>query len=278
MDDLPFLEELDNMTQENNKKPNIQYQIITSSDKKENNANSNKENDIIVNNTMELDENKEEAKENDLNEEKNKEPTDTVDKEASNHNQESLLGLKTKPSNEILDPDKMPIVDNNTSNANAVNNNNNNTNTNTNNEPAKEYPSLSVYNDENKKNEEYDYGYSIILMNDGESGLMEDFFKEKQNESTTSDYFNYHLDEEKWIKIFNHSILLHYERHLNELKAENEKKKKMQNMFNNANTNNGNPQMMTQMNPMMFMNMGNGVNYPAQMYLKNIPIQHNYPK
>ena len=276
MDDLPFLEELDNMTQENNKKPNIQYQIITNSDKKENNANSNKENDIIVNNTMELDENKEEAKANDLNEEKNKEPTEPVDKEASNHNQESLLGQKTKPSNEILDPDKMPIIDNNTSNANEINNNNNNANIN--NEPAKEYPSLSVYNDENKKNEEYDYGYSIILMNDGESGLMEDFFKEKQNESTTSDYFNYHLDEEKWIKIFNHSILLHYERHLNELKAENEKKKKMQNMFNNANNNNGNPQMMTQMNPMMFMNMGNGVNYPAQMYLKNIPMQHNYPK
>ena len=276
MDDLPFLEELDNMTQENNKKPNIQYQIITSSDKKENNANSNKENDIIVNNTMELDENKEEAKENDLNEEKNKEPIDTEVKEASNHNPESFLGQKTKPSNEILDPDKMPTIDNNTSNSNAINNNNNNTNNN--NEPAKEYPSLSVYNDENKKNEEYDYGYSIILMNDGESGLMEDFFKEKQNESTTSDYFNYHLDEEKWIKIFNHSILLHYERHLNELKAENEKKKKMQNMFNNANNNNGNPQMMTQMNPMMFMNMGNGVNYPAQMYLKNIQMQHNYPK
>lgn len=276
MDDLPFLEELDNMTQENNKKPNIQYQIITNSDKKENNANSNKENDIIVNNTMELDENKEEAKENDLNEEKNKEPTDTEIKEASNHNPESYLGQKTKPSNEILEPDKMPTIDNNTSNSNAINNNNNNTNNN--NEPAKEYPSLSVYNDENKKNEEYDYGYSIILMNDGESGLMEDFFKEKQNESTTSDYFNYHLDEEKWIKIFNHSILLHYERHLNELKAENEKKKKMQNIFNNSNNNNGNPQMMTQMNPMMFMNMGNGVNYPAQMYLKNIQMQHNYPK
>jgi hypothetical protein len=267
MDDLPFLEELNNMTQENNKKQNIQYQINTSSDKKENNANSNKENDIIVNNTIELDENKEEAKANDLNEEKNKELTDTENKEPSNHNHDSLLGQKTKPSNEILDNAKIPIIDNNTSN----------TNNNTNNESAKEYPSISAYNDENKKNEEYDFGYSIILMNDGESGLMEDFFKEKQNESTTSDYFNYHLDEDKWIKIFNHSILLHYERHINELKAENEKKKKMQSMFNNTN-NTGNPQMMTQMNPMMFMNMGNGVNYPAQMYYKNIPMQHNYPK
>ena len=267
MDDLPFLEELNNMTQENNKKPNIQYQINTSSDKKENNANSNKENDIIVNNTIELDENKEETKPNDLNEEKNKEPTDNENKEASNHNHESLLGQKTKPSNEILDDVKMPTIENNTSNANN----------NTINEPVKEFPSISVYNDESKKNEEYDYGYSIILMNEGESGLMEDFFKEKPNESTTSDYFNYHLDEDKWIKIFNHSILLHYERHLNELKAENEKKKKMQNMFNNTN-NTGNPQMMTQMNPMMFMNVGNGVNYPAQMYYKNIPMQHNYPK
>ena len=267
MDDLPFLEELNNMTQENNKKPNIQYQINTSSEKKENNATSTKENDIIVNNTIELDENKEETKPNDLNEEKNKEPTDNENKETSNHNHESLLGQKTKASNEILDAIKMPTIENNTSNANN----------NTINEPAKEFPSISVYNDESKKNEEYDYGYTIILLNDGENGLMEDFFKEKQNESTTSDYFNYHLDEDKWIKIFNHSILLHYERHLNELKAENEKKKKMQNMFNNTN-NTGNPQMMTQMNPMMFMNMGNGVNYPAQMYYKNIPMQHNYPK
>jgi len=271
MDDSPFLEELNNMTPDNNKKPNIQYQIITCPDKKENKENTNKENDIIVNNTMELDENKEEAKENDLNlNEEKKEPKDKENKEALNNNPESFLGVKTKPSDEIVvDTVKISVNDNNTSNAN----NNNNTN----NEPVKEYTSISAYNDENKKNEEYDYGYSIILMNEGESGLMEDFFKEKQNESTISDYFNYHLDEEKWIKIFNHSILLHYERHLNELKAENEKKKKMQNMFNNTN-NTGNPQLMTQMNPMMFMNMGNGVNYPAQMYLKNMPMQHNYPK
>lgn len=264
MDDSPFLEQFLNISKENNKKPNIQYQINTNIDKKENNNSSNKENDKIVNNTIELDENKEEAKSNDINEEKNKEPSDNDSKEASNNNHDSLLGQKTKPNNEILSSAQIPSVDNNTSNINNI----------TNNEPVKEYSSISAYNDENKKNEEYDYGYSIILMNEGESGLMEDFFKEKQNESTTSDYFNYHLDEDKWIKIFNHSILLHYERHLNELKLENEKKKKMQNMMNNT----GNPQMMTQMNPMMFMNMGNGVNYP-QMYLKNISMpQHNYPK
>jgi hypothetical protein len=34
MDDSPFLEELNNMTPDNNKKPNIQYQIITCPDKK----------------------------------------------------------------------------------------------------------------------------------------------------------------------------------------------------------------------------------------------------
>lgn len=276
MDDLPFLEELNNMSKENNKKPNIQYQINPNTTKKENNANSLKDNETIVNNnTIELNENKEEKGENDLNEEKNKELKDNENKEVSNdnqnnnQNQNSLLGHKTKPSNSEVVPDSVKIstIDNNTSNTNNP----------INNEPVKEFPSLSAYNDENKKNEEYDYGYSIILMNEGESGLMEDFFKEKQNESTTSDYFNYHLDEDKWIKIFNHSILLHYERHLNELKMENEKKKKMQNMYMN-NANGGNSQMMAQMNPMMFMNMGNGVNYPAQMYMKNIPMQHNFPK
>ena len=108
---------------------------------------------------------------------------------------------------------------------------------------------------------------------------MDDFFKEKQNESTTADYFNFNLDEDKWIKILNHSILVHYEKHIKQIKEEIEKRKKNQmynNNFNNAN-NTGNPQMMTAVNPMMIMNY-------QQMYLhnlnnlKNMPIQYNYPK
>ena len=52
----------------------------------------------------------------------------------------------------------------------------------------------------------YDYGYTINLLNDGESGLIEDFLNEKQNEATTSDYYNFNLNEEDWIKIVNHGI------------------------------------------------------------------------
>ena len=108
---------------------------------------------------------------------------------------------------------------------------------------------------------------------------MDDFFKEKQNESTITDYFNFNLDENKWIKILNHSILVHYEKHIKQIKEEIEKRKKNQiynNNFNNAN-NTGNPQMMTAVNPMMIMTY-------QQMYLhnlnnlKNMPIQYNYPK
>jgi hypothetical protein len=104
-------------------------------------------------------------------------------------------------------------------------------------------------------------------LNEGETGLMDDFFKEKQNESTKADYFNFHLDEDKWIKILNHSILVHYERHIIE---EIERRKKSQmytNNFNNSN-NPGNQQMMA-MNPMMIMNMGN-TNYQQMMYLQNL--------
>ena len=118
---------------------------------------------------------------------------------------------------------------------------------------------------------QYDFGYSIILLEEKEEGLMEDFLKEVPLESDISDFYNYHLNEEKWQKILHHSILVHYERHL---KEEMEKRKKMQNMFIfnmniNMNMNNNiiHPSMMPQMNSIMMANMNNnnGINYPIQM-------------
>ena len=78
--------------------------------------------------------------------------------------------------------------------------------------------------DDKIKNEEYDYGYSIILLEGKEEGLMEDFLME----SDMSDYYNYDLTAEKFQEILHDSLLKHYENHL---KEEQEKRKKMQNML-----------------------------------------------
>ena len=126
---------------------------------------------------------------------------------------------------------------------------------------------------ENKNNETYEYGYSIIFLEDKEEGLMEDFLIE----SDISDFYNYNLTPEKFDEILHHSILVHYERHL---KEEMEKRKKMQNMFMlnmNINMNMNNniipPSMLPQMNPLMMSNINNSnnLNYPIQI----APIQNN---
>ena len=121
--------------------------------------------------------------------------------------------------------------------------------------------------EEDKNTQKYDYGYSIILLEDNEEGLMEDFL-ESPIEHDISDFYNYNLDEEKWQKILHHSILVHYEKHL---KEEMEKRKKMQNMFMfNMNINMNNniipPSMMPQMNSLMMgnLNNSNGINYSMQ--------------
>ena len=180
----------------------------------------------------------------------------------------SLLGKKRKSDNNL---ESIQISSFNNNNAINLNINNNNKN-----ESIKEFTSISAINNENKILEEYDYSYRIILLNEGESGLIEDFFNEKQNESTTADFFNFDLDEEKWIKIVNHSILIHYERHMKELKEDLEKKKRAQNLYMN-NMNNAAPNAQMVMNPMMFMNMANGVNYQS-MYLQNMQNLKNMPK
>ena len=49
--------------------------------------------------------------------------------------------------------------------------------------------------------------------------------------SDPSEYFNFGLDEEKWIKFVNKSILMHYEKHLIQSKLKGDDKK--QNSHNN---------------------------------------------
>lgn len=218
---------------------------------------------------------KEDEEDNPINNEKDQKNQDETNNTINNKNVElspsSFLEKKRKQDND-LDSLQISAIDNNKKDL-SINNKS---------EPIKEYTSISYMINENNNVEEYDYGYSIILLNEGETGLIEDFLNEKQYESTTEDYFNYDLDEEKWIKILNHSIYIHYERHI---KEEIEKRKKIQAnqpmLINNGN--NANQQMVPPMNQMMFMNFGNNVNY-QQLYLqnlKNIPAmttQYNYPK
>ena len=134
--------------------------------------------------------------------------------------------------------------------------------------------------DDKSNKEEYDYGFSIILLEDNEEGLMEDFLKEKVIESDKSDYYNYGYTEEEFQENLHNSILYHYENHL---KEEKEKRKNMQNMFMfnmNINMNMNNniipTSIMPQMNSFIMPNMQNNhniseINYPIQIP----PIQNN---
>ena len=78
--------------------------------------------------------------------------------------------------------------------------------------------------DNNYKNssQKFKYGYQIIFTNPNEDGLIETFLNDTNGENKQnndiSDYFNYGLDEEKWRKIINYSILMHYKRHLKDEK------------------------------------------------------------
>ena len=120
-------------------------------------------------------------------------------------------------------------------------------------------------NEEIKISQEYDYGYSILFINEGENGFIEDFIKERTYESTTQDCFNFHLDEEKWIKFLNHSIFVQYDKNYKEYMEKQQKIRLLQNMYKqNANMNVAyqatNPGF-----PHMF-------NYPQQLNMPNIPM------
>ena len=118
---------------------------------------------------------------------------------------------------------------------------------------------------ESKKLIEYEYGYIIQFLENGEKGLMEDFLPKI---SESSDFFNYGLTKEEFDKRVHDSLLYHYEQHLIE---EKEKRDKMNmfmfNMNINMNMNNmGNgfmpramPTQMAQMNNFLM----NNLNYNA---------------
>jgi len=118
---------------------------------------------------------------------------------------------------------------------------------------------------ESKKIIEYEYGYIIQFLENGEKGLMEDFLPKI---SESSDYFNYGLTKEEFDKMVHDSLLYHYEQHLIE---EKEKRDKMNmimfNMNINMNMNNmGNNFLQRGMStPMAQMNnfLMNNINYNA---------------
>ena len=115
---------------------------------------------------------------------------------------------------------------------------------------------------EEKKIVEYEYGYIIQFLENGEGGLMEDFLPKISN---SSDYFNYGLTKEEFDKMVHDSLLFHYENHLKEEKEKRDKMNmfmfNMNNMNINMNMNNmgnnfiqrGIPPQMAQMNN-FFMN------------------------
>ena len=118
---------------------------------------------------------------------------------------------------------------------------------------------------EQRKIIEYEYGYIIQFLENGEKGLMEDFLPKI---SESSDYFNYGLTKEEFDKMVHDSLLYHYEQHLIE---EKEKRDKMNmimfNMNINMNMNNmGNNFLQRGMStPMAQMNnfLMNNINYNA---------------
>ncbi len=65
----------------------------------------------------------------------------------------------------------------------------------------------------------YEFDYLLILNNHGEDGLMDTYISETNIEgdkprADISDWFNFGLDEEKWIKLLNKNILMNYEKQL----------------------------------------------------------------
>lgn len=67
------------------------------------------------------------------------------------------------------------------------------------------------------ENNTYDFNYKIVLNYSGEEGYIEDYINELNGEDKrkdNNDMFNFGLNPEKWIKLLNKSILMHYEKHI----------------------------------------------------------------
>lgn len=125
---------------------------------------------------------------------------------------------------------------------------------------------------EKAEKKKFKFGYEILLLQPNENGLMENFLTENiidSNMHNQSDFYNYGLDKDKWLKLINHSILMHYERHLQE-----EAKKK--NVSNNENANASNNVQNLQNNFVGNNNIINNFpNIQAQQQFYNLMMRNN---
>ena len=131
----------------------------------------------------------------------------------------------------------------------------------------------------------FKFGYEILLLQPNENGLMENFLTENiidSNIHNQSDFYNYGLDKDKWLKLINHSILLHYERHLQEeaKKKNNENLNNNQNNFNNNNNNNNMINNYNNIQAQQFYNlmMRNNMNYYNIFQQQNFNLQQQQQK
>jgi len=199
-----------------------------------------------------------------INEEDNKNK-DNEDIEMKNDNnlEEAKIDLINENESNIPNNEINNLNNENFENANTLNNKNKENNLIDITLPKK------LHSSENEINREYEYGYTILYLKNEEDGTMEDFLNERSNESTTEDIFNYHMDEKKWIKFFNHSIFVHYKKNIREKMELQERQNRQLNMFrNNQNMNlNMNNPAGNMMAPLM-------VNYYQNPNLNNLKNGH----
>ncbi len=188
---------------------------------------------------------------------------------------------------------KIDIIQNNNSEKNEESNPKDNKTINTNNNTTElEKDETNQKEIQNKTNsQQLKYGYKIFFTNPNEDGLIESFLNDSSGEkkqNNDSDYFNYGLDEEKWRKIINYSILMHYKRHLKdekrkieEMKNENQQNNSYQyppdnnNGMNNRNFMAYNPMIPMYYHPLQMRSqfMYNNVNMMNNQMLNNMNMQ-----
>jgi hypothetical protein len=188
---------------------------------------------------------------------------------------------------------KIDIIQNNNSEKNEESNQKDNKTINTNNNTTElEKDETNQKEIQNKTNsQQLKYGYKIFFTNPNEDGLIESFLNDSSGEkkqNNDSDYFNYGLDEEKWRKIINYSILMHYKRHLKdekrkieEMKNENQQNNSYQyppdnnNGMNNRNFMAYNPMIPMYYHPLQMRSqfMYNNVNMMNNQMLNNMNMQ-----
>lgn len=104
--------------------------------------------------------------------------------------------------------------------------------------------------EENKRKNEaksYEFGYKIFLNNFNEEGFIEDFLGlevgnvDDKNVKEGNELFNFGLNHEKWVRLLNKSILMHYERHLVEKAIQVKSKSSMLTPLGSFNMNMINP-------------------------------------